>query len=115
MTTIDVATGLPELPEGYAFRVLKQPVEDRYPLFPYPGRPLTVAIVYRSQFFVEDVYSWTPRSYAFNNPKSVFKAAERAVRKWERQKNKNSRVNNKYGDLVGLYPPKTLNVVGGAE
>lgn len=89
---IDETTGLPELPEGYFWRIKK----DIYPF-------AQVQIRKQGRFFSYKKYSSPLYRSSLEYPRAIVKTAEYAIESWQRQ-NKILGDNDVYGD----YPPKKL-------
>lgn len=103
MTTIDETTGLPELPEGYVWKVCKANMNRQFLPGTYLGRKLYV------QVHKDSMYSYEPavEVLAYASNASIRRAAFRALRKFNRKQAK-SRRKDYLNEFVGTYPPKKL-------
>lgn len=120
MTDIDVKTGLPKLPEGYVW-VVDHPQEYDGWGFSKDTSKLEVSLrklkvttettgrwpfKKTAEKEVASLFDWGLREVCRGTaPIAVLNAANKVLKRWENQKKINS--------LMGMYPPKKLDVAVG--
>jgi len=103
---MDETTGLPELPEGYFFRVHKQSSYSKYHYVTMFRKKQKRFLFWTYTRNVELIFN--DMIHPTLTKENVRQAAINCTRQWERWKSSD-------GSLVGDYPPKSLRDVPGDD